>query len=653
MCGIAGFLTPNHIHAPPKDTIARMSDSIAHRGPDDGGAWSDTEQGIALGHRRLAIVDLSEHGHQPMTSRCGRYVIVYNGEIYNHLALRKRLGDLQWRGHSDTETLLACFTRYGVHATLELLVGMFAFAVWDRQARCLTLARDRMGEKPLYFGRLPAGDFVFGSELKALRAHPRWQGEIDRDALALFMRHNAVPAPHTIYKGVSKLRPGSWLEVSASGEIRDGLYWSMRDVAEQARKQRVEMSDAEATDKLEAVLAEAIKDQMVADVPLGAFLSGGVDSSTIVALMCKHSSNAVRTFSIGFSEEGFNEAEHAKAVARHLGTDHTEWYVTPQDALSVVPRLPAMYDEPFADSSQIPTYLVSQMARRHVTVSLSGDAGDELFAGYNRYLLAERVWHRLAAAPLGLRRALARGILCVPPRAWDSVVEGIAKGLPALRRHGQIGDKLHKLAANVMPVSTRDAMYRALVSHWQDPSSVVLGSKEPKTALDEVSLELPGISSVEQMCLLDQITYLPDDILVKVDRAAMAVSLETRVPLLDHRVVEFSWRVPMHQKIREGQTKWLLRQVLYRHVPRELIERPKQGFGVPLDQWLRGALRDWAEQLLDPVRLRQEGLFDATAVRVKWEEHQRGVRNWQYLLWDVLMFQAWKQSVDAVGSEAR
>jgi asparagine synthase (glutamine-hydrolysing) len=644
MCGITGYLTTR---GDPESVLrqdaTRMCDGIAHRGPDDQGLWLDAPNGVVLGHRRLAIVDLSPQGHQPMASACGRYMVVYNGEIYNHMALRQQLGNVAWRGHSDTETMLACFTRFGVRATLDMLVGMFAFAVWDHQTRSLILARDRMGEKPLYYGRLPCGDFVFGSELKALRAHPRWQAEIDRDSLALYMRHNNVPAPRSIYKGIAKLRPGSWLEVSAGGEVREGLYWRMQDVVERARAQRLEVPDAEAIDQLEAVLSQAVKDQMVADVPLGAFLSGGVDSSAIVALMCKQSSNAVRTFSIGFAEEGFNEAEHAKAVAAHLGTDHTELYVTAQDALAVVPRLPRMYDEPFADSSQIPTYLVSQMARRHVTVSLSGDAGDELFAGYNRYLLAERLWNSLSSVPLGLRRVTARAILGVSPGAWDSVTGLAAKGVPALRRHARIGDKLHKLAANVMPVATREAMYRSLVSHWHEPASLVLGSSEPKTLLDEIALELPGTSSVEQMCLLDQVTYLPDDILVKVDRAAMAVSLETRVPLLDHRVVEFAWRLPMHQKIRGGSTKWLLRQMLYRHVPRELIERPKQGFAVPIDHWLRGPLREWAHGLLNPARLRAEGFFDAAMVERCWNEHQQGQRNWEHRLWGVLMFQAWHE----------
>lgn len=646
MCGITGYLSsvPDsaedlHRH------VRRMCDAIAHRGPDGEGIWADAEGRVVLGHRRLAVVDLSPQGHQPMASACGRYVLVYNGEIYNHLELRDSLGAQAWRGHSDTETVLAMFSRHGVEATLRELVGMFAMAVWDRQARTLTLTRDRMGEKPLYWGRLPAGDFVFGSELKALRAHPRWQPEIDRDALALYMRHNAIPAPHSIYRGIHKLMPGCWLQVQADGQLVHGRYWNVQEVAQRARAQPTGWSDAEATDRLEKVLVQAVQGQLLSDVPLGAFLSGGVDSSTIVALMARHSSQPVRTFAIGFDEAGFDEAVYAKAVAAHLGTDHTELYVTARDALDVIPRLPTMYDEPFADSSQIPTALLAGMARQHVTVALSGDAGDELFAGYNRYLLADHVWKRLSRVPLPARRAIARALLAMPAAGWNALARPLQALLPGHRRQAQVGDKLHKLARSVLPARDQGAMYRALVSHWQHPAELVLGAHEPRTLLDDANFDLSVTSSVEHMSLLDQQTYLPDDILVKVDRAAMAVSLETRVPLLDHRVVEFAWQLPLHQKIRDGQTKWLLRQVLYRHVPRTLIERPKQGFAVPLDQWLRGPLRDWAEYLLSPQRLAADGLFDVALVRHTWLAHLQGDRNWQYLLWDVLMFQAWHDSV--------
>lgn len=652
MCGIAGYLARNGV----ADTqvLERMADAVSHRGPDDCGVWVDEAGAAGLAHRRLAIIDLSIHGHQPMTSHCGRYVVVLNGEIYNHLELRRALGEQPWRGHSDTETLLACFTRYGVQATLGRIGGMFAFAVWDRQRRQLLLARDRMGEKPLYYGQLSSGDFVFGSELKALRAHPRWHGEIDREALALYVRHNCVPAPFSIYREIRKLRPGHWCALSADGRREEGCYWDLVEVARRARAVGDgQLTDAEAIAGLETVLGDAVRAQMLSDMPLGAFLSGGVDSSTIVALMTRFTPGKVRTFTIGFREPGFDEAGHAREIARHLGTDHTEAYVTGADALAVVPRLARIYDEPFADSSQVPTFLVSQIARRHVTVALSGDAGDELFAGYSRYLLAQTVWRRLESIPLSMRRILARRLVAIRPGAIEGMMRAVAPLLPRPWRLPAAGDKLHKFADRVLCAVDPAEMYRALVSHWSDPSALVLDAREPASLLQNAAVQQAFSVPVEWMSLMDQLTYLPDDILVKVDRAAMAVALETRAPFLDPRVVEYSWSTPLHRKIRDGKSKWLLRQVLYRHVPERLIERPKQGFSIPLDQWLRGPLRDWAEPLLQASRLVNEGFFDVVQVRRKWQEHQSGARNWQYLIWGILMFQAWLDATREPASATR
>lgn len=636
MCGIAGVVDSRGVH-PSEAVLRAMVRSLNHRGPDSSGEWFDADAGAALGHARLAVVDLSPQGHQPMVSRCNRFVIVFNGEIYNHLALRSQLDDWPWRGHSDTETLLACITRHGLQATLPRLVGMFAFAVWDRDSRNLTLVRDRFGEKPLYYGQLGSGAFVFGSELKALREHPDWRGDVDRAALKLMLRRNCVPAPYSIYRGVAKLAAASWLTLGADGRMQHGRYWDLADVAQRGVDRPLVLSDREATDRLDGLLTDAVQGQMLSDVPLGAFLSGGVDSSTIVALMQRHSEKKVRTFSIGFDAAGLDEAPYAKAVAAHLGTDHTEFYVTAADALAVIPKLATLYDEPFADSSQIPTFLLAQMARRHVTVALSGDGGDELFAGYNRYLIASRYWQALRLLPLAGRRVLARAMLALPPGFWDSAAGVTRSGV------GNAGEKLHKLASKVLPASDPQSMYQALTSHWLDTPSVVLGVDSVDDSEDE--RRLSGASAVERMCLADQRGYLADDILVKVDRAAMGVSLETRVPLLDHRIAEFSWQLPAHQKIRGGETKWLLRQVLDRYVPRALIDRPKQGFAVPLDQWLRGPLRDWAESLIASPRLVQEGFLDAVQVRRMWLEHQSGRRNWQHHLWDVLMFQAWLEAV--------
>jgi len=642
MCGITGIISTGNQHSDSlKQTVTSMCNAILHRGPDDSGIWVDAAAQVALGHRRLSIVDLSEHGHQPMVSRCGRYVLAFNGEIYNHHLIRKELereGNVvaPWRGHSDTETLLAGFVSWGLVATLQRAIGMFAIALWDREMHTLTLARDRLGEKPLYYGWQGQGAravFLFGSEVSALRNHPAFAAPINRDALALYMRHNCIGGEHSIYQGIHKLLPGHLLTLTAGQtDPRVWAWWSAADVAQRGVAQPFSGSHEQAVNELQALLLSAVGQQMMADVPLGAFLSGGVDSSTVVALMQAQSSRPVKTFSIGFHETGYNEAEHAKAVAQHLGTEHTEMYVSAQQALDVIPKLPTLYAEPFADSSQIPSYLVSQLARQHVTVSLSGDAGDELFCGYNRYKITASLWGKLQRVPKSLRRTAAAAITAVPPGSWDA----LARFLPVAR----LGDKLHKGAA-LLGHQSVDELYRGMVSHWPRPDLLVMGAHEPASVLTGLQPMLQGLNGVERMMALDVLSYLPDDILAKVDRAAMGVSLETRVPMLDHRVVEFAWSLPLNYKLRGGMTKWVLREVLYRYVPRSLIERPKMGFSVPIDRWLRGPLRDWAETLLSESRLRQEGFFNPAPIRQKWAEHLSGKRNWQYHLWDVLMFQAW------------
>lgn len=645
MCGLTGVYARV---APVEDAVRRMTDALVHRGPDAGDVWCDPAAGVALGHRRLAIVDLTPAGRQPMASASGRYVVAFNGEIYNHAALRGALerdgAAPAWRGHSDTETLLAGIEAWGIAAALGQCVGMFALAVFDRERRELTLARDRLGEKPLYYGWI-GGAFAFGSEMKALRAHPDWRGDIDRDALALFLRYDYIPAPHSIYAGVRKLPPGTRLTLGASAIARRSLpepvaYWALADAAAAGRRAPFAGDEREALAELERLLRGAIAQQCVADVPLGAFLSGGVDSSTVVALMQAQSAQPVRTFTIGFSEADYNEAEHAKRVARHLKTEHTELYVTPAQAMDVIPRLPAMYDEPFADSSQIPTFLVSQMARRHVTVSLSGDAGDELFGGYNRYFLVRDLCRKAMWLPHQARLALGRTIARAPAALLDVMMRPLGLVVPQFAV-AQPSDKAYK-AAEVLALTDGRAIYRRLVSHWDDPAAVVVGGREPASRLDALMAAPHDGGTFEQwMMNADLATYLPDDILVKVDRAAMAVSLETRAPFLDHRLVEFALSLPLSYKIRDGRGKWLLRQLLDKHVPRAVIDRPKMGFGVPIDAWLRGPLRPWAEALLDERRLAREGYLDPAPIRAKWAEHVSGRRNWQYQLWNVLMFEAW------------
>ncbi len=637
MCGIVGFWGGGRCELAIGE---KMAAAISTRGPDDAGVWLGEPSGLVLAHRRLSILDLSPAGHQPMLSPCGRYTIVFNGEIYNHMDLRKDLegdgGSLDWRGHSDTETLLAALRHWGVRGALERLNGMFAFALWDADERTLFLARDRMGEKPLYYGR--NGEvFLFGSELKALVAHPEWRGEVDRDALALYMRHNYLPAPWSIYKGIAKLPPAHFVAIRENGRAisEPSCYWDLGKVAE--RGMANQEGDPEVLiDELDGLLRDSIGRRMAADVPLGAFLSGGYDSTTVAALMQAQSDRPIRTFTIGFHEDGYNEAVHARAVAKHLGTEHTELYVTPEEAMAVIPKLPTIYDEPFSDSSQIPTFLVSQLARRHVTVTLSGDGGDELFYGYGRYFKAEQIWRKLSRIPMPLRKIAGSLMSHAPGHALEAMMQI----LPKKYRINHFADRLPKLA-EILAHSSGEAFYRELVSHSKQPELLVVGATEPGTLLSRPD-RLPDITNLsERMMYLDMMTYLPDDILTKVDRASMAVSLEARVPILDHRLVEFAWRVPTKYKYRDGEGKWLLRQVLYRYVPRELMERPKMGFGVPIEQWLRGPLREWAEELLNEKRLRDEDFFDPKPIRKMWDEHVSGKRRWHYYIWDVLMFQAW------------
>jgi asparagine synthase (glutamine-hydrolysing) len=650
MCGIAGSIGPAWRPEQWRAALDAMQATLRHRGPDDSGIWFDAVAGVGLCHRRLSIIDLSREGRQPMQSPSGRYVIVYNGEVYNYRQIRTQLADepIAWRGDSDTEVVLAAIERWGLRAALERFNGMFAFALWDRRRRSLSLVRDRMGIKPLYLGRTRRGDVVFGSELKALRSHPDFEAGIDRRSLTLFLRFNCIPAPHTIYTGVEKVLPGQIVTIplAAYGDsARWGreAYWSIDDIVENGLNTPFEGDGTEAADQLEALLADAVALRMVSDVPLGAFLSGGVDSSTVVALMQSQSSRPIKTFTIGLTDSVYDEAQDARRVARALNTDHTELVLSPRDVLDAVPRIPLIYDEPFSDDSQLPTLLVSELTRRHVTVSLSGDGGDELFGGYNRHNWGLRLAGVIDAVPASARRVGARLLTALPPGRWDSLSIAAYPWLPRRARLRTPGEKLHKLAEALSAPDAR-GLYGRLVSHWQDPASVVVGGEEPpmparRQRLWELPPDLP-----HRMMALDAVTYLPDDILVKLDRASMAVALEARVPLIDYRLVAFAWRLPLDMKINRGVSKWILRQVLYRHVDRSLVDRPKMGFAVPVHHWLRNELKDWAAALLDPGRLRQEGFFDPQQVQDKWSAHQSGRMNWRYHLWDILMFQAWLES---------
>lgn len=631
-----------------------MIDPLAHRGPDDHGIWVDPERRAALGHQRLSIVDLSQEGHQPMVSRSGQFVLVFNGEIYNFKKLRQRVELAQsfpgWRGASDTEVLLEAMASWGVEEALNQSIGMFAFALWDIKNQLLYLGRDRLGEKPLYYG-WGKNVFLFGSELKALRAHPGWDGVLSHAALSLFLRFNYVPAPYSIYEGVFKVVPGTFSCIpfqSIVGARENGhrvplrakCFWSASVAARQGILHPFNGGAEEAVVALDGLLRDAVRQQMVADVPLGAFLSGGIDSSTIVALMQAQSTQPVKTFTVGVDKADFNEAQHARAVAAHLGTEHTELYVTPEDALAVIPSLPELYDEPFADPSQVPTFLVSKLTRQHVTVSLSGDGGDELFGGYNRYFLADTIWRRFGWLRPAVRRGLADGLKKVPSKVFDAAPAWLVAEIGRFGRAGRVSDKVDKLTS-ILPAGSPEDLYLLLSSNWGNSLPLVSSAEDQLSCFSDLSWGNGLPSFFEKMMFLDTVSYLPDDILVKVDRAAMSVSLETRVPLLDHRVFEFAWKVPLNMKIREGQGKWLLRQVLYQYVPREMVERPKRGFDIPVDAWLRGPLRGWADDLLSENRLRAQGIFDPTPIRQKWQQHLSGQSNWQSILWNILMFQAW------------
>ena len=637
MCGIAGFV--DFKPAPETALLARagkMADTLLHRGPDAGACWADPNAGFATGHRRLSIVELSEAGAQPMVSQSGRFVLSYNGEVYNAAEIRPELEakGYVFRGHSDTEVILEACAEWGVPATVRRLIGMFAFALWDRRDHRLWLVRDRLGIKPLYWGHF-GNFFLFGSELKALRAHPAWPVEINRDAIAAFVRFNYIPTPHSIYRNVYKLPPGAILEIGARGKVGLECFWSLDDVIRSARRDPFRGSDADAEEALGSVLGDAVEKRMIADVPLGAFLSGGINSSTVVALMQSRSTRPVRTFSIGFHESEYNEAPYAKAVASHLGTDHTELYVTHDEARDVIPRLTEIYDEPFADSSQIPTYLISALTRRHVTVALSGDGGDELFCGYNRYFHALSIRPYISTLPRSLRWTAASAIRTISPSTWNRA----QRLIPGRMQLPHIGEKLHKFAGILL--QDEDQTYLQLLSQFHQPGDIVNGGTEPPTIIAAAATKRFMPDYVERMQYLDTLTYLPDDILTKVDRASMAVSLEARVPIIDHRVVELAWRLPARMRFRDGKSKWILRRVLRRFVPDALIDRPKMGFGVPIDHWLRGPLREWAEDLLSESSLTKDGLFNPGPIRARWAAHLQGRENWQYSLWTIIMMQAW------------
>ncbi len=642
MCGFIGCLSTTYLDP---GILRKMTESLAHRGPDESGIWQERESGISLGHQRLSILDLSSAGSQPMVSSNDRFVLVYNGEIYNHQEnrnlLQKQGFNILWRGYSDTETLIELITAFGIEKALTLSKGMFAFAIWDKKLKRLSLARDRFGEKPLYYG-WQGESFLFGSELKSFKNHPEFQGSLDTNSLSLFFQYNYIPSPHSIYKGIFKLQPGNIFTLTLNEKEGKLLpYWSTSKVSYHGAKYPFLGSTSEAIFEVEQCLKSSVKGQLMADVPLGAFLSGGIDSSLIVSIMQSISHKPINTFTIGFEENNFNEAPFAKKIASFLATNHNELYVSSNDCMKVIPMLSDIYDEPFADSSQIPTYLVSKLAANSVKVSLSGDGGDELFGGYNRYLFANNFWNKLNYFPVSLRKLLGNFLVSVSPETWNRVLNNFHSFLPIHLKVNNIGDKIHK-ASNILSSDSIDEVYFKLLIQWSDPNMLL-----HRISLSSQKL-LPGqnsnLNNIEKMMLKDLLTYLPDDILCKVDRASMAVSLESRIPFLDHHLFELSSKLPISLKINQGSSKWILKEILKKYIPVQLIERPKMGFALPIDQWLRGPLKDWANFLLDKNEMLKDGILNPLPIHQKWEEHLSGKRNWHYHLWSILMFQNWLKS---------
>ena len=652
MCGFVGFWSQrNDFNI--QETIDKMTNVLTHRGPNNQSSWYDEYLGLALGHTRLSILDLSVSANQPMHSQCGRFSLVFNGEIYNHMALRKKLSFesniIVWKTQSDTETLLACLLFWGLEKTLKNIIGMFAFAFWDKEKKQLSLARDRVGEKPLYYG-WQGNTFLFGSELKSFRVHPHFKGVINREALGQYFRLSYIPSPKSIYYDIQKLNPSEYIQINLDSSDKDTIkpktYWSLSQVILSGKSNAFNGSSDEAVSLLESNIEKSINRQMISDVPLGAFLSGGIDSSTVVTLMQKQSAKPIKTFTIGFNEENFNEAMQAKKIADYLRTEHTELYVSHNDALKIIPNLPNIYCEPFADSSQIPSFLISSLAKSKVSVALSGDGGDELFAGYNRYLVGYKNWRKLKCIPLVFRKVLAQVLTNTPPRYWDMAFDKIKRFIPPKYHTNMIGLKAYKVGKTIGITQSVD-FYKQLINQWDMPPTFVLDSKKDVLLSQEMESEFSQESFEEWMMAIDLKTYMADDILVKLDRAAMANSLETRVPFLDPDVIKLAWQLPLKYKIHEGQGKWILRQVLYRHLPKEFVENPKKGFAVPLAKWISGPLREWVDPLIDKVRLKQEGYMDADVVHKMWDEHINEKQNWQLPLWNIFMFQAWLDSINA------